>query len=348
MTRSLFHGLSAVVLILVLVSAAGRAPAQPGGAPAVIVAEARLLPFPVRVEGLGTTQAMEAIEIRPKMSATLAAIRFTEGQRVAAGAVLVELEDAEVRAAVAAARAVLADSRAKFNRGQELFENNLVSVSELESLEARRDADRAALAAAEARLADTVVRAPFAGKVGLRRVSLGALVGPTTVITTLDNTDTVKLDFYVPETALSRLAPGLPITAFSAAWPETPFKGTVASVDTRVDPVSRAITVRAHVPNPDGLLRAGMFLTVELLRDDVEAVMIPEQAIVPEQSRQFVFVIGQDDVVERREVTLGRRRPGQVEILAGLAAGEVVIAEGVQRVQPGVRVRIAGRVEVAS
>jgi len=152
----------------------------------------------------------------------------------------------------------------------------------------------------------------------------------------------------VPETALSRLAPGLPITAFSAAWPETPFKGTVASVDTRVDPVSRAITVRAHVPNPDGLLRAGMFLTVELLRDDVEAVMIPEQAIVPEQSRQFVFVIGQDDVVERREVTLGRRRPGQVEILAGLAAGEVVIAEGVQRVQPGVRVRIAGRVEVAS
>jgi membrane fusion protein, multidrug efflux system len=336
-----------LILTVVLLGPSPGA-AQPGAPVGVIVAEARLLPFPVRVEGLGTVRAMESVEIRPKISAAVAAIRFAEGKRVAAGEVLVELEDAEVRAAVAAARAVLADSQAKFTRGQELFQNDLVSESELESLAARRDADRAALAAAEARLAETVVRAPFAGRVGLRRISLGALVGPATVITTLDDTDTVKLDFHVPETALSRLAAGLPITAYSAAWPDVAFGGRVATVDTRVDPVSRAVTVRAHVPNPDGLLRAGMFLTVVLLRDDVVALMIPEQAVVPEQNRQFVFVVGADETIERREVRLGRRRPGQVEVIEGLAAGEVLVAEGVQRVQPGDRVRVLSRLEVSS
>jgi membrane fusion protein, multidrug efflux system len=337
-----------ILFVLALLLPAATAPAQPAATPGVIVAEAQVLPFPVRVEGLGTVRAMESIEIRPKIAATVTAIRFTEGQRVQTGEILIELEDAEVRAAVAAARAVLADSQAKLTRGQELFANNLISESELESLLARRDADRAALAATEARLADTVVRAPFSGQVGLRRISLGALVGPATVITTLDDTDTVKLDFDVPETALSRLAVGLPITAHSAAWPDSVFVGRVATVDTRVDPVSRSVTVRGHVPNARGLLRPGMFLLVELVRDDVMALVIPEQAVVPEQSRQFVFVVGAGEVIERREVQLGRRRAGVVEVLGGLTAGETVVAEGVQRVQAGERVRIVGRLEVGA
>ena len=245
----------------------------------------------------------------------MTAIRFEEGQYVKADQILVELEDAEARAAVAAARAELLDSESKYKRDQELFRSDLIPESQVETSEARRDADKAALDAAEARLAETVVRAPFSGRVGLRRVSLGGLVGPSTVITTLDDTDTIKLDFDVPETSLGLLEEGLPVVARSAAWPEEVFEGKVASIDTRIDPVSRTLTLRARLPNQKHLLRPGMFLTVELLRRDVTALVVHEQSIVPEQSRQYVLVVGDDNVVSKREVTIGRRRPGQVEIL---------------------------------
>lgn len=343
--RSLF----ALLVISLLGSGSGSAAAPEdaaGSGPAVICAAATRLAFPLTVQALGTARANESVEIRPRISQIITAIRFEEGMEAAAGEVLVELENAEALADVAEARARLLDSQSKHQRGQELFKLELTSAAELEQLEARRDADKAALAAAEARLAETVVTAPFAGRVGLRRVSLGALVGPTTVITTLDDTDPVKLDFDVPETALARVEAGLSVSARSAAWPDSVFRGLVSSVDTRVDRVSRTITVRALVPNPRGLLRPGMFLTVDLLKDDVNAIMIPEQAVVPEQSRQFVLVVGDDGLVSRREVELGRRRPGQVEVLRGLAEGELVVAEGTQKAQPGKVVRVVGRLEV--
>ena len=118
------------------------------------------------------------------------------------------------------------------------------------------------------------------------------------------------------------------------------------SIDTRVDPISRTITVRAVIPNPDERLRPGMFLTVSLLKENVLALLVPEQAIVPERSKQFVFVVGEDGVVERREVRTGRRKPGVVEIIEGLAAGEMVISEGTQKARPGQTVTVIGRSEV--
>jgi len=185
-----------------------------------------------------------------------------------------------------------------------------------------------------------VIRAPFAGQIGLRRVSLGSIVGPSTVITTLDDTSQIKLDFNVPEIFMSRLEVGLTVTARSAAWPDVLFSGEVISIDTRVDPVSRTITVRALLPNEQGRLRPGMFLTVSLLKENVIALVIPEESLVPERSKQFVFVVGEGNIVERREVFTGRRRPGQVEILKGLAPGEVVITEGTQQARPGMPVTI--------
>jgi len=315
--------------------------------PGVIVAPATRVAFPLTVEALGTARANESVNIRPKITETVTAIHFEEGQFVKAGQILVELEDAEARAAVASARASLLDSESKYQRNQELFQTGLVPESEVETAEARRDADRAALDAAEARLADTVVRAPFAGRIGLRRVSLGGLVGPSTVITTLDDTDTIKLDFDVYETALSHIETGLLVIAHSAAWPDTSFSGTVASIDTRVDPVSRTLTIRALLPNSRHLLRPGMFLTVELVRREITALLIPEQAIVPEQSRQFVLVVGEDGFVDRREVVLGRRRPGQVEVVRGIDEGELVVVEGTQKALPGAPVRVIERLEVA-
>jgi len=193
-----------------------------------------------------------------------------------------------------------------------------------------------------------VIRAPFAGRVGLRRVSPGSYVTPNTVITTLDDTDVMKLDFDVPETALSRLGHGLPVVAHSAAWPDEAFEGQVDTIDTRVDPVSRTVTVRALLDNASGRLRPGMFLTATLLRQDVTALVVPEQALVPEQSTQYVLVVGAGGVVEKRRVETGRRRPGQVEIRSGLAAGEVVIAEGTQKATAGEPVRIVGEIAVGA
>lgn len=315
-------------------------------APLVIVAEAKRVDFALTVEAPGTARANESVEIRPQVSEVITAIRFTEGQRVEAGQVLVELEDSEAKADVAAARAALLDSETQARRARELFKTQAVSASEIDQRTARRDADRAALDAAESRLADTRVSAPFAGRLGLRRVSLGSLVTPSTVITTLDDTDTIKLDFDVPETVLSLLAEGLPVEAHSAAWPEQLFRGSVETVDTRVDPVSRTLTVRARIPNDDARLRPGMFLTAVLRREDVTALIVPEQAIVPEQSRQFVWVVGTGDVVEKREVRTGRRRPGQVEIVEGLEAGERVVAEGTQKMRSGGSVEVHGVLDV--
>jgi membrane fusion protein (multidrug efflux system) len=312
--------------------------------PGVIVSEARIQPFPLASEALGNARANEAVDIRPEITAAITAIHFEEGHNVSRGDVLLELENSEPLADLAAARAALVDSASQFRRSEELFKTRVVSESQLEQLEAKRDADQAAVNAAEARLAQTVIRAPFDGRLGLRRVSMGSIVNPNTIITTLDDTSLIKLDFDVPAVFLSRLQKGLSVTARSAAWPDLEFRGEVSSIDTRVDPISRTITIRAILPNDDARLMPGMFMTVSLLKDDVVALMIPEQAIVPERSKQYVYLLGPDNIVERREVRTGRRRPGQVEVVDGLADGDLVIAEGVQKVKPGQPARIAGRI----
>ena len=310
--------------------------AQKDQSPAgVVIATATIEPFPLSAEALGNARANEAVNIRPEITAAITSIEFTEGQTVQKDEVLVRLESSEPLADIAAARAALVDSESQYRRSRELYETRVVSESELEQLAARRDADQAAVNAAQSRLNHTVIRAPFPGQLGLRRVSLGSVVGPSTVITTLDDTSQIKLDFDVPEVFLSRLKTGLTVVSRSAAWPDTSFEGQVVSIDTRVDSVSRTVTVRALLPNDDGRLRPGMFLTVTLLKDDVVALMVPEQAIVPERSKQYVFVVGEGNVVEKREVRSGRRRPGEVEILDGLEEGERVITEGTQKVRPG-------------
>ena len=311
------------------------------------MAEAAVKPFPLAVEALGNASANEAIEIHPEITARLTSISFEEGQFVDAGERLAELENVEPLAELASARARLVDSESQYRRSQELFRTNAVAESQLQQLEAQREADRAAVAAAEARVEDTVITAPFAGRLGLRRVSVGSLVTPSTVITTLDDTSAIKLDFDVPEIFLSRIEEGLSVMARSAAWPDRQFEGIVTAVDSRVDPVSRTVMVRSKIPNEQGRLRAGMFLTVTLLKEDIEALMVPEQALVPERSTQTVLVVGVDNIVEQRLVETGRRRPGEVEILAGLEPGERVIVEGTQMARDGQPVTLLNAVETA-
>ena len=335
--------ISALLSMAVSLPVTAQGPRSPG----VFVAEATVKPFPLAVEALGNASANEAIEIHPEITARLTSISFEEGQFVDVGERLAELENVEPLAELASARARLVDSESQYRRSQELFRTNAVAESQLQQLEAQREADRAAVAAAEARVEDTVITAPFAGRLGLRRVSVGSLVTPSTVITTLDDTSAIKLDFDVPEIFLSRIQEGLSVMARSAAWPDRQFEGIVTAVDSRVDPVSRTVMVRSKIPNEQGRLRAGMFLTVTLLKEDIEALMVPEQALVPERSTQTVLVVGVDNIVEQRLVETGRRRPGEVEILAGLEPGERVIVEGTQMARDGQPVTLLNAVETA-
>lgn len=327
-------------LLLTLFSPLALRAQGPASAPEVVVAAALMKDFPLSVEALGNARANESIELRPVINATLTSINFDEGEFVAAGTVLAELENVEPLSELAAARASLVESEAQFERLSQLFKSNVVAQSEVAGITAQREADLAAVAAAEARLAHTVIRAPFSGRLGLRRVSAGSLVGPDTIITTLDDTADIKLDFDVPEVFLALLEPGLEVKARSAAYPQREFSGAVSSIDTRVDPVSRTIMVRSQVDNDEGLLRPGMFLTVSLLRQDLKTLMIPEQAIVPERSKQYVWTVDSAGLAQLKEVLTGRRRPGEIEILEGLQAGEQVIIEGTQKARAGQAVTV--------
>jgi membrane fusion protein, multidrug efflux system len=304
----------------------------------VVTVGAFVKPMGVEIEAVGTARANESVDVTSKASNTVTAIRFEEGDRVRRGEVLVELDGAEARGALAEAEAALAESENQFKRSRDLYTQQALSVSQLDTIEATLKANRARVEIARARLADTVIRASFDGRTGFRRVSVGSLVSPGTVITTLDDSSLIKLDFTVPEIYIYSLRKGLPVKAASAGLPGRDFQGKITHLDSRVDPVTRSIAVRAELPNPDSSLRPGMFMTVSLQGEVAPALLVPEGAIVPEQGQTFVFVV-RDGVVERRDVKLGKRRPGEVEIVAGLSEHERVVVEGTQNVRHGVAVR---------
>ncbi|HET9863280.1 MAG TPA: efflux RND transporter periplasmic adaptor subunit [Steroidobacteraceae bacterium] len=300
-----------------------------------------------KLEALGNARANESVDITSKTSNIVTEVRFRDGEKVNRGQVLVQLDDAQARADVAAAEAALNESQAQYNRSRELLNTQALSKSQFDQLEATLKSNRARLAAANARLEDTVIRAPFSGHVGLRRVSVGSLISPGTVITTLDDTSVIKLDFAVPENFLATLRRGLAVRASAPAFPGRNFSGTVSSIDSRVDVNTRSVTVRALLSNEDGALKPGMFLNVSLANDDRDALVIPEEALTPEAERQYVYVV-EGNKAQRREVQIGSRRPGFVEIVAGVQAGERVVIEGTQKVRDGGLVRVVDTLETVA
>jgi membrane fusion protein (multidrug efflux system) len=291
------------------------------------------------IEALGTAKANESIEIKPRISSIVTRIAFEEGELVQQGDLLVELENSEILAGLAVAEASLSESRSIYNRSKSLIDSQAISASNLETLQAAMQVNMAEVEAAKARLALTSIRAPFTGRVGLRRVSPGGFVDTSTVITTLDDTETIKLDFSVPETFLKVVSEGMNIAAESLVYPDRIFAGQVASIDTRLDPVARSVQVRAIIGNTDGALKPGMFMTVNLQRERGEVLVAPEESIVPEGGQQFVFLV-QKGIAKKQPVILGRRVPGSVEILSGLSAGDMIITEGTHKVRDGSEVEV--------
>lgn len=304
----------------------------------VVVAEARTDRFVDQVEALGTLRANEMVELTVNVTETITAIHFDDGNRVKAGDVLVEMTSAEEHALLEEARATVGEARSQYDRVKLLAAQGRAAQSLLDERRREWDTARARLTAIESRLADRLVRAPFDGVLGLRNVSLGALVEPGDVITTLDDDSWMKLEFPVPSTYLATLRPGLPLTVRARAYGDREFQGEVSSIDSRVDPATRSVRVRALLPNPDRSLRPGVLMSVVLMKDPRTALVVPEAALVPLGRQVYVFrVTGEGGAarVERREVQIGTRRPGEVEVREGLAAGDRVVTHGTLRVKDG-------------
>ena len=310
--------------------------------PAVRAAAVERREIADRVEALGTTSSWESIEVRPTVTEFVGAIHFTDGQAVTRGDALVTLAQQEERAKLDEARAYLDEQLREVRRIEGLVARKSLPQNQLDERRTLRDIALARVAAAEAALADRTIRAPFTGVLGLRRVSPGALVTPETVITTLDDVATLRLDFTLPSALLSRLRTGDVVRAASPAFEGREFSGTVTGIDSRVNPVDRSLTVRARLDNADLALRPGMLLTLVLEHRPRTALMAPEEALVHYQRSHFVLVVDPADGnrLVRREVTLGARIPGSAEILSGLEEGELIVVEGLTTARPGQQVRI--------
>ncbi len=296
--------------------------------------------FVEAVEGLGTARANESVTITAKLTDTLRRVNFEDGQLVEAGTVLVELTNREEQALLDEARASLKDANAQLARINDLGSRGLAAESEVDQAVAAADGANARLNTVLARLQDRLVRAPFSGLLGFRQVSPGTLVTPTTPITTLDDVSVIKLDFTLPETQLSVLREGLPITAVSAAWGDQEFTGQVSSIGSRIDPITRAIEIRAVLDNSDGKIRPGMLMSVAVASNQRQALAVPQGALVSNGSVSYVYLLQADGTVKQTTVELGQRTFDRVEVLQGLEAGQQVVVAGVGNLRDGVSVTV--------
>lgn len=304
----------------------------------VIVERARTASFSDRLEAVGTLTAAESVSISATVTEQIEYIGFDDGDRVEKGQVLVRFEAREEGARIEEAQASVRIAREELDRAQRIFDRG--ALSERELLERQR-----ALALAEAQIAsakvqrtDRVIRAPFAGVVGLRQISVGAIVRPGDPIVRIDQVDQLNLDFSMPATRLSALQPGQPIVATASAWPGQTFEGDIKTLDSVIDPVTRSVLVRAELTNPDGVLKPGMLMTVQVQSAARSAILIDESAVIPLGRQTSVLRVVQRDgqsIVMQAAVTLGARRAGEVEVLSGLSAGDLVITHGSMKVRPG-------------
>jgi membrane fusion protein (multidrug efflux system) len=272
-------------------------------------------------------------------------VRFTDGQRVARGAVLVELRATEQDAGIVQAEARLVQAKRAFDRYKSLGEQGFASKAAVDQFEAAWRSAQADVAAAKAREADRVIRAPFAGVVGLSDVAPGALVNPGAPIVTLDDTSVMRVDFQIPERYLAQLREGQALLATADAFPGETITGRIAKLDSRVDERTRAITARAEFPNAGGRLKPGMLIRVGVSRGERTTTSAPESAVSVQGDSAFVYVLqqqGQRTMATQRPIVTGVRQQGFVEIVDGVKAGERLVADGLNKIQPGQPVRVAG------
>ncbi len=339
------------ILVLAIAAAPLAAYAQGGfgesGPVQVELAEVRVTRLEFSVTAVGTLLAEASATVRPELPGQIEAMHFIEGQRLEKGAKMFSLEATVLEAEVNEARANAERSEASLQRAKAMHAKNLIPASDYDSARANYDVDMARLLSARAKLSKTVIRAPFSGFAGLRRVNVGDYVTTGQELVDLVQLDPLRVGFAVPETLLDKISPGQAVEVTVDAYPDDVFSGSISAIAPQVDARGHSLEIRARLPNADYRLRPGLFARIRVsLGFKPNAIVVPEEAIWPVGRDKTVYLVI-DGTARQRIVSLGDRRPGVVEVVSGLAAGDVIVTAGQMKLHDGAKVQsVAGSAAV--
>ncbi|MDE8653604.1 efflux RND transporter periplasmic adaptor subunit [Novosphingobium album (ex Liu et al. 2023)] len=293
------------------------------------------------IEAVGTARANEQVTIAAPVTERLDRVLFDDGMAVSRGQLLAVLSQGQQTAALNGALAAERQASTQYDRIKSIYDRGFATRAQLDLQLAAAEQARATAEEARAEIADRMIRAPFAGYTSLRTISAGAIVSAGTPIVTVSDLSRIKIDFTVPEASLSALRVGQEIEAVAAAFPDQPFHGHIANIDPVIDPESRAVLVRALVPNPGARIKPGMLLSVRVRTARRTGDAVPELAVLGNRDERHVFVLGPKHTVKQVEVKTGLRDGGLIEV-TGLTPGMKVIGEGALKVADGDKVRLTG------
>ena len=320
---------------------ATKIPRQPG---VVETSAATLQRIGRVIEAVGTTRAARSVEIAPLSAGRVVESRLSQGAEVKSRSLLLALDSVIEKADVLEAKARLEEASRALQRSDSLTQSSGMSQAAIDNLKAQAKIARAQLDRANKRLEDRFLRAPFSGFISLSDIETGSRVKAGEVVAVLDDLSGVLVEFSIPEDHFGSLQVGDTLTARAAAFPGRNFTGTIDAIDTRIDTASRSFKVRGFIKNADRALPAGMFMHVSIAVEENEALVVPEEALMIDEGQPFVFRLNpakEPDLfrIDKREVTIGRRGFGYVELTDGIAPGDEVVTRGIQKIRPGAMVK---------
>lgn len=335
-----------LVLGLVVLVASGCKPAESAAdqskddsAVHAVVVPARREPVSETLPLIGTIEANEMVDVKAQTDGIIQEIDYEAGQQVEKDQLLVQLDDSKLAASLAESEANFRLSQVNHDRARQLQKDHLISQQEYDQAAAQFAANQAGLDLKRRMLRDTRILAPFKGVMGARQISPGQVVDRTTILGTLVDLDAVKVEVQIPERYLGKVHLGQKLTFTVAAYPNEEFPGQVFFIAPQVSETLRTASVQARIENPKHQLRPGMFASLTLtLKVRDSAIVIPDVAIIDNGDTAMVFVVSKDDTATLRTIKVGERLAGKAEVISGLKEGEVVVAEGQQKIVSGGKV----------
>lgn len=296
--------------------------------------------FAEEISTVGTAKAKDSVVLSANVTENIKEIYFTDGQKVKKGDIIIELSSGEESASLKAAQEIEKEKKQQFERSQALFQKKIVAEAKLEQDTSDFKEAQANVEKAKATLADRLIIAPFDGVLGLKNVSVGALVTPGTPIVNLEDIDEIKIDFDLSEKFIGQVKEKQTITAYSEAYPNEKFKAKILSLDSQIDPVTRTFKARAVIKNEDHRLKAGMFLLITLIAEKKETLFIPEISTLAEGDEKYAFKVSKGNILEKIKIGIGYRLKGKIVVLKGLKENDLIVYEGIKLCRPGEKIEI--------
>ncbi|MCE2991333.1 MAG: efflux RND transporter periplasmic adaptor subunit [Candidatus Jidaibacter sp.] len=308
----------------------------------VTVAPAAIQKISSTIQALGTIHANESVNLSASVIGSIDKFYALDGALVKSGDIIFTLDHAEEDASLAGATATMLDNQRELTRLKNLSIGINVTLQQVDMQAAQFEVSKQQVNSLQKQIEKKIIKAPFDGLIGVSKLSVGAVTQPGQAVVTIDDISSMKLDFTVPSAYLSQLNPGQKIIATTDAFPVDTFTGTIQTIDTRVDPISRSVSVRAIAANPDLKLRPGLLMRVNIIQNERDAIVVPEESIVQRTKDHFVFVADQQESIAHiRKVEIGQRISGFVEIISGLQVNELIVTRGSILLSDGKKIAIS-------